>query len=198
MSLKLGDTEIAGLGGGSVKDIDNVTITKNTAEKIQAVATVNQNTATGATNPVYNWVGTLAEYNAQNIETLHPDWICYITDDVSGGDSVYTKAQVDALLAAQAGNNPGFWNSSATRTQITSSNQTAPKNGWLVGSIAYNGENKNVDVVVNQAIVARGNWSPGAMWAAVSVQIPIKAGQIFRYDAYATIQNNDMFFYPNE
>ena len=99
MSLKLGDTEIAGLGGGSVKDIDNVTITKNATDKIQTVATVNQNTVTGATNPVYNWVGTLEEYNTQNIETLHPDWVCYITDDVSGGDSVYTKEQVNSLLA---------------------------------------------------------------------------------------------------
>lgn len=183
--------------GGSVA-IDGTTIVFNNDNEIQAVATVNQNTAVGATNPVYDWVGTLAEYQAQNIETLHPDWICYITDDVSGGDSVYTKAQVDALLAAQAANNPGFWNNNATRTQITSSNQTAPKNGWLVGSISYNGENKNVDVVVNGKVVARGNWAPGQQWAVVSVQIPLKAGQIFRYDAYGTIQNNDMYFYPNE
>ncbi len=199
MSLKLGDAEIAGLGSGAVKDIDNVTITKNTADKIQAVATVNQNTATGATNPVFDWVGTLAEYQAQNIETLHPDWICYITDDVSGGESVYTKAQVDALLAAQAANNPGFWNSSATRTQITSSNQTAPKNGWLVGFIAYSGENLGIEIVVNNLQVAVGNWCPNAnIWGVASVQMPIKAGQTFRYDAYATIQNNSMFFYPNE
>ena len=84
----------AGGGGGSVA-IDDLTITKNSDDEIQAVATVNANTATGATNPVYDWVGTLAEYQAQNIETLHPDWICYITDDVSGGASVYTKTEVD-------------------------------------------------------------------------------------------------------
>lgn len=80
--------------GGSVA-IDETTIVFNSDNEIQAVATVNQNTAAGATNPVYDWVGTLAEYQAQNIETLHPDWICYITDDVSGGTSVYTKTEVD-------------------------------------------------------------------------------------------------------
>lgn len=194
-----GDTIALDAGGGSIDAIDNLTITKNGSDEIQAVATVNANTATGATNPVYDWVGTLAEYNAQNIETLHPDWVCYITDDVSGGDSVYTKAQVDALLAAQAENNPGFWNNNATRTQISSSNQTAPKNGWLVGFIAYNGANLGVEVFVNNVQVAIGNWCPDAnIWGVVSAQIPIKAGQTFRYDAYATVQNNSMYFYPNE
>lgn len=184
--------------GGSVA-IDETTIIFNSDNEIQAVATVNQNTATGATNPVYDWVGTLAEYQAQNIETLHPDWICYITDDIDGGDSVYTKAQVDALLAAQAEKNPGFWNNNATRTQITSSNQTAPKNGWLVGFIAYTGENLNVEILVNNLRVAEGNWCPNAnIWGVVSVQMPIKAGQTFRYSASATVQNNDMYFYPNE
>lgn len=92
-----GNEEIDIDQGGS--DIDNLTITKNTDDEIQAVATVNQNTATGATNPVYDWVGTLAEYQAQNIETLHPNWLCYITDDIGGGDSVYTKAQIDNMFS---------------------------------------------------------------------------------------------------
>jgi hypothetical protein len=87
--------------GGSVA-IDETTIVFDSDDKIQAVATVNQNTAAGATNPVYNWVGTLAEYNAQNIETLHPDWLCYITDDVGGGESVYTKSQVDTIASGKA------------------------------------------------------------------------------------------------
>lgn len=87
--------------GGNVA-IDGTTIVFNSNNELQTVATVNQNTAAGATNPVYDWVGTLAEYQAQNIETLHPDWICYITDDVSGGDSVYTKAQVDTIANGKA------------------------------------------------------------------------------------------------
>lgn len=97
-----GDTIALDAGGGGISNIDNITITTNTDDEIQAVATVNQNPAAGATNPVYDWVGTLAEYQAQNIETLHPDWICYIIDDVSGGDSVYTKAQVDEKFQEKA------------------------------------------------------------------------------------------------
>ena len=96
-----GDTIVLDAGGGSSVAIDNTTITKNTSDEIQAVATVNANTASGATNPIYDWVGTLAEYTAQNIETTHPDWLCYITDDVSGGASVYTKAEVDASFVAK-------------------------------------------------------------------------------------------------
>lgn len=84
--------------GGNVA-IDETTITFNNNDEIQAVATVNQNTAASATNPVYDWVGTLAEYNAQNIATLHPEWVCFITDDFVGGDSVYTKTQIDNMFS---------------------------------------------------------------------------------------------------
>ena len=98
-----GNTTIAlDAGGGSIDAIDGVTITKNSDDEIQAVATINANTAAGATNPVYDWVGTLAEHQAQNIETLHPDWICYITDDINGGTSVYTKSEVDTIVDGKA------------------------------------------------------------------------------------------------
>lgn len=85
-------------GGGSIDAIDNLTITKNGDDEIQAVATVNANTAVGATNPVYDWVGTLAQYTAQDIENQHPDWICFITDDESGYtsllDSIYPVGSI--------------------------------------------------------------------------------------------------------
>lgn len=89
--------------GGSVVNIDNTTITLNNNEELQAVATVNQNTATGATNPLYDWKGTLAEYNEQNVKTLHPDWICYITDDFSAqAYSAYSKTQSNARYVQKA------------------------------------------------------------------------------------------------
>ena len=60
----------------------------------------NQNPASGATNPIYDWVGTLAEYQAQDIETNHPDWVCYITDDFSAqAYDAYSKSQTNTLLA---------------------------------------------------------------------------------------------------
>lgn len=156
-----GDTIALDAGGGGIGNIDNLTITANANQEIQTVATINANTATGATNPIYDWVGTLEEYNngvpvycwvndflrvytttetpttsdicffnipsvrftitavgtntitsgsytytrdsTQDtywaIEDVHPDWVCFITDDESGGASVYTKSEVDNLFA---------------------------------------------------------------------------------------------------
>lgn len=48
---------------------------------VNADGVVNKNSAAGATNPIYDWVGTLAEYTAQDVATNHPDWVCFITDD---------------------------------------------------------------------------------------------------------------------
>lgn len=84
--------------GGGGADIDNSTITTNAQSKIQAVATINKNAASGATNPIYDWVGTLQQYLDLQISTTHPEWICYITDDEDAGDSVYTKDEVDVLV----------------------------------------------------------------------------------------------------
>lgn len=89
-------------GGGSVA-IDGTTITKNSSDQIQAVATVNKNTAAGATNPVYDWVGTLAEYTTQDVATNHPDWVCFITDDdTAEAYDAYSKTQSDARYVQKA------------------------------------------------------------------------------------------------
>jgi hypothetical protein len=79
---------------------DGITINTNSSDELQAIGLINKNTANGATNPKYDWVGTLQEYEDQNVATAHPEWICYITDDVSGGTSVYTKSEVDNLISA--------------------------------------------------------------------------------------------------
>lgn len=95
MSIKQGGVLIAGGGsggGGIATNIDNHTITNNLSNEIQTVAKINQNAATGAEPYLFDWVGTLAQYNTQNIETLHPEWICYITDDSAG--SVINNAQI--------------------------------------------------------------------------------------------------------
>ena len=83
----------------STPDLDGVTIDTNSDDELEAIGTVNQNTASGATAVKYDWIGTLAEYNSQNVETLHPEWVCYITDDVSGGTSVYTKTETDTAIS---------------------------------------------------------------------------------------------------
>lgn len=86
----------------------SITLTSNVVQEVSIGGTVydiyskavlNQN---GGDSFVYNWIGTLAEYNNQNIATTHPDWVCLITDDnpTGEGTNVYTKAQIDSMLAS--------------------------------------------------------------------------------------------------
>ena len=83
MTLRVGERIIAG-GGSSVKD--NVTIVSNANDQIQTVGKINQNYENVSTPVLYDWVGTFDEYKSQNIETEHPTWMCFITDD-DGADS---------------------------------------------------------------------------------------------------------------
>lgn len=87
-----GDEEIDIDQGGS--DIDNLTITKNADDELQAIGVINKNTETSVTNPIYDWVGTEEEYETQNIATLHPEWLCFITDDCENTDSIIVRREV--------------------------------------------------------------------------------------------------------
>lgn len=56
---------------------------------------------------IFNWIGTSAEYTEQNIESEHPEYLCYITDDNDGllasrniGDVFYTTRTDTALNGA--------------------------------------------------------------------------------------------------
>ena len=90
--------DLHGGGGGSVS-IDGTTITRNSSNEIQASATINGNSASGAANPIYDWVGTLAEYEAQNVATSHPTWLCFITDDAEAtAYQAYTQGQCNNLF----------------------------------------------------------------------------------------------------
>lgn len=81
MTIRYNGSIIAGSGGGGANP-DETTIDLNSEEKLEALGTVNKNTSSSI-DSMYNWIGTLAEYTSQNIETLHPEWICFITDDVT-------------------------------------------------------------------------------------------------------------------
>lgn len=73
-----GDTTIAlDAGGGGIGNIDNLTITANADDEIQAVAVIDQNTGIAKT-----WTGTMAEYDA--IVTKDPETEYIITDDIGG------------------------------------------------------------------------------------------------------------------
>lgn len=83
---------------------DNSTIIANSAKKIQAHGTLNKNpNASGNLAKVFDWIGTNQEFVDQNIATVHPDWLCFVTDDVSGTMSgAYTKEEIDAFLGNKA------------------------------------------------------------------------------------------------
>lgn len=52
----------------------------NTVYDIIGKGTENKN-ASSSSKVKYDWVGTLEEYETQQIETTHPEWVCYIIDD---------------------------------------------------------------------------------------------------------------------
>ena len=83
---------------------DDSTIKSNSAKKIQAHGTLNKNpNATGNYTKVFDWIGTAQEFVDQHIESEHPDWLCFVTDDISAvSDGTYTRSQIDAFLANKA------------------------------------------------------------------------------------------------
>ena len=86
----------------------------------------------------------------------------------------------------------------ATRVQITTTNQTAAKNGWLLGRISFSGNSASCKISVNGVDVSTGGYGTQSAWSIASVQIPIKAGQTYKYSCDGTVQFNSMYFYPND
>lgn len=82
-------TEYQLAGGGSEED--DLTIVKNSDDKIQTVGVLDQNDNTVA---IKVWTGAHDDLPA----VRDPNTLYNVTDDVSGGDSVYTKTEVDVLL----------------------------------------------------------------------------------------------------
>ena len=72
---------------------DNVTINTNASDELQAIGLINKNPS-GST--IYDWEGTLAQYIAQNVETLHPEWTCCITDDLS--PNIYPMRNIGEIV----------------------------------------------------------------------------------------------------
>ena len=98
-------------------DGDNKTVDiKN--HKIEALGVLNKNTAAGASEVVYDWVGTKEEYYEQDVGGNHPDWVCFITNDDVDITTLYITADYQAAnerLVMTSG-------SSAPGTKITQAN----------------------------------------------------------------------------
>ena len=125
-----------------ITPVDSTSITYNTNGALQSSGNINKNTATGTDAVKYDWVGTTAQYTAQNVETLHPEWICYITDDQGTGvGAVYNVNQADARFFKKNDDTDSITISGLsmpsdryeTVTLLASGNTyTAPANGMFV------------------------------------------------------------------
>lgn len=192
LNQSTGDTIALDAGGGGSVAIDNTTITENASQEIQAVAVIDQNTGIAKT-----WTGTQAEYDA--IVTKDPETEYIITDDIGGSATVIAELAEAVNDKADKDDAVGYCSfNTGTRVQITSTNQTATKNGWLMGFISISGNNVYLSVYVNDNEIIHSPWTTTAAWGACSICVPIKAGQTYRYGGNATIQSNGMYFYPND
>lgn len=68
--VKLYKSLVADNVGNALSDVESW-------EEISLGGGVDLNTG----DKVYDWIGTLAEYNSQDIENQHPEYLCFITDD---------------------------------------------------------------------------------------------------------------------
>lgn len=85
--------ELAAFTPPTVINLDNNSITKNADDEIQTVGVIERNKG----ELMCDWVGTLEEYTAQNIETEHPEWTCYITDDDEFNEALVEGDNVSLL-----------------------------------------------------------------------------------------------------
>lgn len=108
----------------SAPDLDGKSITKNASDELQTIGVINQNDTTTA---LKSWSGTKAQYDA--IVTKDANTLYNITDDVSGGADVYTKAEVDTLLAGKySTSNPSGYISGIDSGDVTTALGYTPYN----------------------------------------------------------------------
>lgn len=172
MTLRLGNTLIA---GASIPDTN--TISYNSNGELQATGVIEKN----AGNVKYDWVGTQAEYTVQNVATLHPEWVCYITDDETPSNFANTDlsnltATGKSTVAEQS--LPSDIYISLT-LQASGADYTATANGWIQadGVAARNGgnitvQNKTSGLTINSSTGLSNGWGLNAC-------CPVKSGDVY-------------------
>lgn len=84
--------ELAG-GGGSASNYDDVSIKLNTDEEMYVHGQAELNSG----DIKYDWIGTLAQYEAgRNNNTIPDSYICYITDDNTSINTVVSDVQFNS------------------------------------------------------------------------------------------------------
>ena len=83
--------------GGRDMELDEVTISKNVDDELQAIGVIEKNRG----NTKYDWVGTYQEWLDQDVAEEHPEWICYVTDDATDllfANDIFDFKRTDRLL----------------------------------------------------------------------------------------------------
>ena len=180
MSVRQGDTLIA---YGDVP-VDGSTVTSNANGSIQANGVKNKNTSVGAVGEIYDWVGTLQEYNDQSVATLHPEWICFITDD--NQSVIVNYANRDASNFTNTGKEtiatmgyPDVTRAIPLTPLASGSSYTAPENGWFFTIMAATGTAPHTYIrySANQDdLFSFLDWKPSS-GGGINVWCPVKTSE---------------------
>jgi len=183
MSIRKGSVYIA----GNNISIDGDTISYNSNNSLQANGVINKN-PTAVDTIKYDWVGTTSEYTTQNISTLHPDWLCYITDD-----------DASELLNTAWASGLGMPNTSRYEdltVLVSDSEYTAPANGWFFArGTCRSGASVGIVRLINDTnpnmLIETSSWCSGSTGRTVSVFLPMKAGDTAKF-VYGSYTNSDL------
>lgn len=206
MSVRQGSSIIA-IGNVAV---DGDTTSFNANNSLQANGVINKNTAVGAIEKIYDWVGTLAEYTAQDVATNHPDWLCFITDD-NVSDFV-DFADINASNFTNAGMTflSSFGMPSNRRDQLTllaSGNEyIAPANGWwyFTGQLGAGSGTSNQILMYERDFLEGNNLTARVLAptapASYPAILPARAGSklILNYASTSATPNWLFFFHYAE
>ena len=102
---------VGGAGGG-IENIDNISITENDNGEIQTVGVIEQN----KNKPIYDWVGTKAEYDA--LGQYNDDWFYYITDDDEQSSNMSMNNILNRLNRAYAWSNKSISGSGTVYSMV--------------------------------------------------------------------------------
>lgn len=198
MSVRQGSSIIA-IGNVAV---DGDTTSFNANNSLQANGVINKNTAVGATEKIYDWVGTLAEYTAQDIVNNHPDWLCFITDDNVSDFVDFADTNASNFTNAGKGVITTMGYPDVTRAEsltplASGSEYTAPENGYFYTISAVTAQNAYTYIrySANMNDMFRFlDWKYSST-GGLNVWCPVKAGEKVLIN-YNNVTLTQVYFIP--
>ena len=120
-------------GGSSSVSIDDVTITENSSNEIQAVGQIDSNSG----NPTFDWIGDYQSYLAgRQAQTITDDMMCYITDDYDTPTDVVSDVQVNgtSIMTGSVADIPVASQDTLGVLKVSPTYGLTISNGIIVGS----------------------------------------------------------------